>query len=98
MNLSPIVAGWAAAYEQEMGRRPHEKSLQIAEGIMAVKEMFVEQGEQDARQGKPTYSPSVFPALAATALRMDLSLDHETVQIVADLWYSGYMVGYSNRI
>ena len=70
----------------------------LAEGIMAAKEMFVEQGRHDARQGSLTYSATVFPALAAAALRMDSAKDHETEQTVADLWYSGYMDGYNGQI
>ena len=94
MTLSPIVAEWAAAYAQETGKQPCEKSLQLAEGIMAVKEMFEEQGRKDARDGSATYSASVSSALAAAALRMDPARDQEPIQAVADLWYSGYMDGY----
>ena len=40
MTLSPMVAEWVAAYEQEHGHKPADLVLQIAEHILKVGKMF----------------------------------------------------------
>ena len=94
MTLSPMVAEWAADYEQEHGNKPNELVLQIAEHILKVGKMLTELGRKDAQQGKSAYPADVFPALVVKAFRLDVDEDHETVQSVADLWQSDYMAGY----
>lgn len=95
MTLSPVVAEWVAAYEQEHGQRPSETSIQIAEQIRNVRKMFAELGRKDAQQSKNAYPADVFPALVVKAFRLNVDEDHETVQAVADLWQSDYMDGYN---
>ena len=96
MNLSPIVAEWAATYEQEHGCKPADLVLQIAEHILKVGEMLTNLGQKDAQEGKTPYPADVFPALVIKAFRMDVDEDHETVQAVADLWKAAYMDGVTN--
>lgn len=95
MTLSPMVAEFAADYEQEHGCKPAELVLQIAEHILNVGKMFTELGKKDAQQGKIAYPADVFPALVVKAFRMDADEDHEMVHVVADLWQSDYMDGYN---
>lgn len=94
MILSPMVAEWAAAYEQEHGQKPAELVLQIAEHILKVGKMLTELGKKDAQKGKSAYPADVFPALVVKAFRLDDDEGRETVQAVADLWQSDYMDGY----
>lgn len=94
MNLSPLVAEWAADYEQEHGLRPAELVLQIAEHILKVGDMLKNRGEKDAQEGVEPYSAAVFPALVAKIFRMEGKEDYDVVQTVADLWRSNYMDGY----
>lgn len=97
MTLSPMVAEWAEAYEQERGHKPSELALQVAEHIEKVGKMLTEHGWKDAQQGKEPYSAESFPALVIQAFRMDVDEDHETVQAVADIWQSDYMDGYNSE-
>lgn len=94
MTLSPMVAEWAEAYEQEHGHKPADLVLQIAEHILKVGKMLTNLGQKDAQEGKTPYPADVFPALVIKAFRMDVDEDHKTVQAVADLWQSDYMDGY----
>ena len=96
MTLSPMVAEWAAAYEREHGCKPADLVLQIAEHILKVGEMLTNLGQKDAQEGKKPYPADVFPAWVIKAFRLDVDEDHETVQAVADLWHSDYLVGYQN--
>ena len=96
MELSPTVAEWAAAYDQECGSKPAELVLQIAEHILKVGQRLTELGRKDAQKGEQPYPANVFPALVIKVFRMDASEDNETVQAVADLWQSDYMEGYNN--
>lgn len=96
MTLSPMVAEWVAAYEQEHGRKPDDLVLQIAEHILKVGKMLTNLGQKDAQEGKTPYPADVFPTLVIKAFRMDVDKDHETVQAVADLWQSDYMDGYND--
>ena len=64
MNLSPMVAEWAATYEQEHGCKPADLVLQIAEHILRVGEMLTNLGKKDAQEGKTPYPADVFQALA----------------------------------
>lgn len=95
MTLSPMVAEWAADYEQEHGNKPNELVLQIAEHILKVGKMLTELGRKDAQQGKSAYPADVFPELVAKAFRLDVGKDRETVQAVTDLWQSDYLDGYT---
>lgn len=95
MRLSPIVAEFAEAYEQEYGQKPAELLLQIAEHIQKVSKMFADLGQKDAQEGKSAYPADVFPALVVKAFRLDVDEDHESVQAVANLWQSDYMDGYN---
>ena len=96
MTLSSTVAEWAAAYEQECGKKPNEQVLQIAEHISKVGKILRELGKKDAQQEKNARPTNVFPALVEKAFRLDVDEDHETVQAVADLWQSDYMDGYNS--
>ena len=92
MNLSPMVAEWAAAYEQENGHKPEKLVLEIAEHIMKVGGMLTKQGQEDAQKSKPPRPAETFPALVEKVFRM--GEDSETVQIVAEVWQLDYMKGY----
>ena len=94
MTLSPVVAQWAAIYEQENGRKPDKLMLEIAEHIMKVAKKLTDRGHMDAQQGKSAYPATVFPELVVKAFRLGVDEDHETVQAVADLWQAYYMDGY----
>lgn len=94
MTLSPMVAEWAAAYEQEHGRNPTERALRVAEHIEKVSKKPTCLGRKDAQEGKGAYLSKDFMALVAKAFHLDPEKDHETVQTIADLWQSGYMDGY----
>ena len=96
MTLSPMVAEWVAAYEQEHGCKPADLVLQIAERILKVGKMLTNLGQKDAQEGKTPYPADVFLALVIKAFRMDVDEDHDTVQAVADLWQSDYMDGYND--
>lgn len=96
MELSPTVAEWAAAYEQERGSKPAELVLQIAEHILKVGQRLTELGRKDARNGEKPYPAGVFLALVKKAFQIDDDEEHETLQAVADLWRSDYMDGYNN--
>ena len=98
MTLSPIVAEWAAAYAQETGKQPCEKSLQLAERIEKVCKMLNELGQKDAQQSKCAHPADFIPALVIKAFGMDISKHPDTVQAVADLWQSDYMDGYKSQI
>ena len=91
MTISPMVAEWVAAYEQEHGHKPEKLVLEIAEHITKVGEMLKERGQEDAKQGKPPRPAATFPALVERVFRMG---DDETAQIVAEVWQSNYMDGY----
>lgn len=91
MTLSPMVAEWVAAYEQEHGHKPEKLVLDIAEHITKVGKMLKDRGQEDAQQCKPPRPAATFPALVEQVFRMG---DDETAQIVADLWQSDYMDGY----
>lgn len=95
MKLSPMVAEWAEAYEQEHGCKPAELVLQVAEHIMKVSDMLRDRGEKDAQVGKETYPADVFTQLVRKAFRLDQATDHDMVQDIADLWRSSYMDGYN---
>lgn len=94
MSLSPMVEKWAAAYEEEYGKRPGDLVLQIAEHIEKAGEMLTEQGRKDAQEGKHAYPAQFFPALVIKAFREGIGKHPDTVQAVADLWQSDYMDGY----
>lgn len=89
-----VVAEFAATYEQEHGRRPTARSLQIATHILKVGKMLTDQGQKDAQQGKKACPAEAFHSLVIKAFRLDPDEDQETVQTVADLWQSDYMDGY----
>ena len=97
MSLSPMVEKWAAAYEQEYGKRTGDLVLQIAEHIEKVGERLTEQGRKDAQEGKRAYPTRVFPALVIKAFHNGIEKCPDTVQAVADLWQSDYMDGYNNK-
>ena len=97
MTLSPMVAKWAAAYEQEYGERPPELSLQIAEHINKVGERLTEQGRKDAQAGDYAYSTKIFQALVIKVFGEGIKKHPSTVQAVADLWRSDYMDGYNEE-
>lgn len=96
MILSPEVATWVAAYEQEYGKKPANLVLQIAEHILKVAKMLTELGQKDAQEGRSPYSADFFPTLVIKAFGMDISKHPDTVQAVADLWQSDYMDGYND--
>lgn len=96
MTLSPVVAEWVAAYEQEHGRKPDVLVLQIAEHILKVGKVLTNRGQQDHKEGKAPYHADAFQELVIKAFRMDGNEDSETVQAVADLWRSDYLDGYQN--
>lgn len=97
MNLSPMVAEWAAVYEQENDRKPTEMVIQIAEHILKVGKMLTNLGRKDAEEGKIPYPATAFPTFVVKAFRMEVGEDHETVQVVADLWYTYYRDGYQQK-
>lgn len=96
MTLSPIVAEWAEAYEQEDGHKPSDLVLQIAEHIEKVCKMLNELGQKDAQQGECARPTDFFSALVIKAFDTDISKYPDTVQAVAELWQSDYMDGYSS--
>ena len=94
MNLSPVVAEWATAYEQEHGQRPAELSLRIAEQITEVRKILWGLGKKAAGNGEILCSTDTFTELVIKVLPMDLNERHsETVQAIADLWQSAYTDG-----
>lgn len=95
MNLSPVVAEWAEAYEQKHGHKPAELVLQVAEHIAKVSDMLRERGREDAQKGKKAPYADNFPLLVVKAFRLDLNTDHDMVQAIADLWRDDYMDGYN---
>lgn len=95
MTLSPMVAEFAAAYEQEHGRKPADMVLRIAEHILKVGKMFTELGRKDSQEGVKPCHANAFSDLVVKVFRLDADKDHETVQAVADLWQSDYMDGYT---
>lgn len=95
MSYYPVVAEFAAEYEQEHGHRPDEMVLQIADHIMKVRKMLTGWAKKDAMDGKNPYSDDAFQELAIKAFNMDQDKDCETVQAVAELWQSCYMDEYN---
>ena len=93
MTLSPMVAEWVAAYEQEHGHKPADLVLQIAEHILKVGKMLTERGRKDALDGVQPYPAAFFQMLAAKAFQRNES--HETTQAISDLWQSDYIDGYN---
>lgn len=96
MTLSPMVAEWVAAYEQEHGCKPADLVLQIEEHILKVGKMLTNLGQKDAQEGKTPYPADIFPALVLKAFGNDISKHPDTVQAIADLWQSDYMDGYND--
>ena len=90
MNLSPLVAEWVAAYEQEHGRKPTETTVHIAKVGAALQE----QSAKDAREGRKQYRSEEFLALVCWAFRMSESEDREFVASIAELWEIDYLEGY----
>lgn len=96
MTLSPTVAEWAEAYEQENGHKPAELSLQIAEHILKVGKMLTDLGHKDAQEGRNPYQSDEFPALVCKAFRLRRDEQPELVQGIADIWRNNYMEGYED--
>ena len=95
MNLSPMVAEWAEAYEQEHGHKPNELLVQITEHIMKVGDILTERGRKDAQKGEKAYCADDFPQLVRNAFGLDPEAHDDTVQAVADLWRDYYMDGHN---
>ncbi len=96
MKISPEVAEWAEAYEQEHGHKPHDLALRIAEHILKVGEILNGVGRKDASAGRSPASADVFPALVYKAFTLWLDECPETVQDIADIWQNDYMKGYED--
>lgn len=91
MTLSPVVAEWAAIYEQEYGRQPCAQALQIAEHIEKVGILLREQGHRDAQISTHSHIDEI-PMLVKKAFPNTPS--NEIVQEIAGVWQSSYMKGY----
>lgn len=97
MTLSPTVAEWVAAYEQEHGHRPADLVLQIAEHIEKVAGILATQGAQDAEKGRTARPAGFFRELFCEVFRIPHSCDTATADAVAGLWQSFYMEGYERK-
>lgn len=96
MNLSPMVAEWVAAYEQEHGRKPAELAIQAVEHIVKIGEQLTELGRKDAQEGKEAYWSGEFPKLVRIVFHNIPS--EATTKEIAELWQSDYMDGYTVTI
>ena len=93
MNLSPMVAEWVAAYEQEHNKEPSEVAIQIAEHITKICEQLQDMGRKDAQEGKTPYPAEEFPKLVRIVFHNIPS--EATTKGIAELWRSDYMDGYN---
>lgn len=94
MTLSPMVAEYIAAYEQEFGQRPDDMVLRVIEHVIKVGKSLTELGKKDAQAGETARTAEAFPSLVRKAFHLDQDEQHGMVDEVADLWRSNYMAGY----
>lgn len=94
MNLSPTVAEYVTAYEQEYGRKPAEIVIRMAEHIAKVGRVLREQGTKDALKGMNPRHQGEHEALVRYAFHLEPDEDLSFVEGVAELWQSAYMKGY----
>lgn len=92
MSLSPQVAEWAAAYEQEHGKKPPEPVMEIILHIDNVGAMLRKQGRKDAQSDQEPRHAGTFVELAQYAFHY--GLDEEIAQVIGGLWQDEYMDGY----
>lgn len=86
------IEEWAAAYEQERGRKPAEPLMEVIQHIDKVGAMLTERGRKDAREDRGPHLPETFVEFARYAFHNDL--DEETAQAIGKLWQIEYMDGY----
>lgn len=96
MNLSPMIAEWVAAYEQENRRKPSALAIQAAEHILKIGEQLTELGRKDAQEGKKAYPSKEFHKLVRIVFHNIPS--EATTKEIAELWQSDYMDGYTVTI
>ena len=94
MSLSPMVAEWVAAYEQEHGYKPAELVRQMAGHIAKFGRKLRDSGNTDALEGCTARHREAFESMVCEAFHLDFGEDPDFVEAIADLWQAYYMDGY----
>lgn len=93
MTLPPIVAEFAATYEQEHGKQLSKQFLQIITYFERLGKALRDLGRDDAKKGRKPLAFSVFYDLTRYVIDDDAKEDNCT-QIYAELMQEYYHDGY----